>query len=105
MYGFLLAVHITACLFLILIVLLQAGKGAGLAVFGGGGGDMFSSQGGSSALRKATAFMASTFAMTSLLLTLLSSRPGMQSVTGQSLDIPIPQSQPAQEAQEPAKGE
>ncbi|MEK7744438.1 MAG: preprotein translocase subunit SecG, partial [Elusimicrobiota bacterium] len=37
MYELLMTVHILACLLLILFVLLQAGRGAGLAVFGGGG--------------------------------------------------------------------
>ena len=103
MYAFLLTVHVVACLFLILVVLLQAGRGAGLAVFGGGGDAMFASPSGSSFLKQATAFTAGTFAVTSLLLTLLSGRVGMGSVTGKRIDIPAPVSAPASvPAQEPA---
>ncbi|OGS45244.1 MAG: preprotein translocase subunit SecG, partial [Elusimicrobia bacterium RIFOXYD2_FULL_34_15] len=35
MYGFVLTIHIIASVGLILIVLLQAGKGSGLSLFGG----------------------------------------------------------------------
>ena len=99
------AVHVVACLFLILVVLLQAGRGAGFAVFGGGGDALFASKGGSSALRKATMMAASTFAITSLMLTLLSSRPGLKSVTGKVLDLPQPQAPatPAPVPQTPAE--
>ena len=39
MYTFVLIIHILACLFLIMAILFQAGKGAGLSnIFGGGGG-------------------------------------------------------------------
>ena len=36
MYYVLMTVHIAACLLMILVVLLQAGRGAGFNVFGGG---------------------------------------------------------------------
>lgn len=81
MYTFLMAVHVAACLFLILVVLLQAGRGAGLSVFGGGGDAVFASPSGSTFMRKLTATLATTFAVTSLMLTLLSGRVGMRSVT------------------------
>ena len=39
MYIFVLVVHVLACLFLVMSILFQAGKGAGLSnIFGGGGG-------------------------------------------------------------------
>ena len=88
MYFFLVAVHITACLFLILIVLMQAGRGAGLAVFGGGGDALFASPSGSTFMKKLTTVMAATFAVTSLLLTLLSGRVGMRSVTRGEMKLP-----------------
>ena len=37
MYEFLMVVHVFACLGMILFVLLQTGRGAGLSMFGGGG--------------------------------------------------------------------
>ena len=96
--------HVAACLFLILVVLLQAGRGAGLAVFGGGGDAVFASPSGSSFLKQATTVIAATFAVTSLMLTLLSSRAGMRSVTGRTIELPRPAApaQPAPPAQAPA---
>ncbi len=82
-------IHASACLLLILMVLLQAGRGAGFAIFGGGGDTLFASPGGSSALKKATVVLATTFAVTSLMLTLIASRPGLSSVTGKALAIPM----------------
>lgn len=49
---------------------------------------MFASPTGSSALKKATVVLASTFAITSLMLTLLSSRSEMRTVTGKRPAIP-----------------
>ena len=105
MYTFLLTVHVLACLFLILVVLLQAGRGAGFAIFGGGGDAMFASPSGSSFLKKATMTLAGTFAATSLMLTLLSTRVGMRSVTQQDVSIPgVPaQQQPSGPAKVPAQ--
>jgi preprotein translocase subunit SecG len=89
MHAFLMTIHVAACLLLILVVLLQAGRGAGFAVFGGGGDQMFNSPSGSSFLKNATITLASTFAVTSLMLTLLSSRVGMSSVTQKDLKVPV----------------
>jgi len=98
-----MTVHIGACLFLILVVLLQAGRGAGLAVFGGGGDAVFASPSGSSFLKQLTAGVAVTFAVTSLMLTLLQSRSGLRSVTSRTPVMPAPvSSAPAAPAQ-PAK--
>src|SRR6266852_6133205 len=76
MYGFLVFVHIIVCIGLILVVLFQAGKGAGLGnLFGGGGGDqLFSAPSGSAFIRKVTTGMAIVFIITSVTLTLLTSR-------------------------------
>jgi preprotein translocase subunit SecG len=81
LYHFLMTVHVAACLLLILIILLQTGRGAGLAVFGGGTDSLINTPTGSSFMRKATGILAGTFAATSLVLTLLSSRAEMGSVT------------------------
>ena len=98
-------IHASACVLLILMVLLQAGRGAGFAIFGGGGDTLFASPGGSSALKKATMVLGTTFAVTSLMLTLISSRPGLSSVTGKALAIPIPSAAPAADtAPAPSKG-
>lgn len=76
MYTLILIVHIFASICLILIVLLQTGKGGGLSgLFGGGGSEtVFSGSGGNIFLKKVTAILAVIFMCTSLLLTLVSLR-------------------------------
>jgi len=82
MYGFLVFMHILVCIGLILVVLLQAGKGAGLGnLFGGGGGDqLFSAPSGSAFIRKLTAGMAIVFVINSITLTMMSSRRHQRSL-------------------------
>ena len=84
MYHFLLTIHVIACLFMVLFVLLQTGRGAGLSMFGGGGDSLINTPSGSSFMKKFTAGLAATFALTSLFLTLLSDRTGMSSVTSKA---------------------
>ena len=70
-------IHIIVCLGLIAIVLLQAGKGAGLAnIFGGGSSGLFTPSAGGP-IAKLTAFLAVLFLLTSLYLSLYTktSRP------------------------------
>ena len=103
MYHFLLTVHIIACFGMILFVLLQTGRGAGLQMFGGGGDSLISTPSGTSFMKKFTAGLAATFAFTSLFLTLLQNRSGMASVTSK-YDAPVaPVEAPAQPASAPAK--
>ncbi|MEA2624765.1 MAG: preprotein translocase subunit SecG, partial [Candidatus Binatota bacterium] len=63
-------VHVVACVFLILVVLLQQGKGADMgAVFGGGGGStIFGASGAGNLLTKLTTGTAVIFFVTSLVL-------------------------------------
>src|SRR5881397_3931309 len=64
------AVHVFACLFLIVVVLLQTGKGADMgAVFGGGSQTLFGSSGAGNFLTKLTTGTAIAFMITSLILT------------------------------------
>src|SRR5260221_14329487 len=90
MYGFFVFVHIIVCVGLVLVVLFQAGKGAGLGnLFGGGGGDqLFSAPSGSAFIRKLTTGMAVVFILTSLGLTMLTAQRGRHSLLEQ---IPMPQ--------------
>lgn len=76
MYSLFVFIHIIVCVGLILVVLFQAGKGAGLGnLFGGGGGDqLFSAPSGSAFIKKVTTGMAIIFIVTSVTLTLLTSR-------------------------------
>ena len=85
------ALHFIVCVALIIIVLLQAGKGGGIAgLFGGGGSDqIFSAPSGMAFIKKVTVGCAIVFAVTSLTLTLMSSRISMQSVINQVSNIPI----------------
>src|SRR5215470_1501069 len=69
------AIHVLACLFLIVVVLLQTGKGADMgAVFGGGSQTLFGSSGAGNFLTKLTTGMAAAFMLTSLILTWGASR-------------------------------
>ena len=74
METFLTGLHISAALFMILVVLLQAGKGAGMgAAFGGSSQTVFGASGGMSVLSKLTAGAATIFMLTSMTLAYLSS--------------------------------
>lgn len=95
MYHVLMTIHIIACLGMILFVLLQTGRGAGLSMFGGGGDSLINTPSGSSFMKKFTGGLAATFAFTSLFLTLLSDRSGMSSVTSKSAPAPITAPAPA----------
>lgn len=63
-------IHVLVCIFLILVVLLQTGKGSDIgAVFGGGGSQaLFGSAGPGTFLGKLTAVMAGIFMLTSVLI-------------------------------------
>ncbi|HPC86303.1 MAG TPA: preprotein translocase subunit SecG [Smithellaceae bacterium] len=68
-------IHILACITLILIVLLQAGKGANMgAAFGGSSQTVFGSSGAGTFLGKMTAAVAIIFMLTSITLTYTASR-------------------------------
>src|SRR5882724_10934670 len=77
MITFLTILHIVVCLFLILVVLLQAGKGGGMGIaFGGGGGSqtVFGSSGAGNFLTRLTSITAAIFLVTSLGLAHFSSQ-------------------------------
>jgi preprotein translocase subunit SecG len=81
---FLIIIHIIVCIALIMIVLLQTGKGADMgAAFGGGSSQtLFGSTGASTFLSKATTAAAIIFMVTSLGLAYLSGhRTGESIVT------------------------
>lgn len=69
----LLVIHVVCCFSLILIVLLQAGKGASLgAAFGGGSSQTVFGAGSATFIGRITWVMFAAFLTTSLLLTLIS---------------------------------
>lgn len=74
---FVTGLHITLCFFLILVVLLQPGKGADFgAAMGGSSQEVFGASGGVSLLGKLTALVAGLFMLTSLTLAYFSNAPG-----------------------------
>jgi preprotein translocase subunit SecG len=88
-------IHILACVTLILIVLLQAGKGANMgAAFGGSSQTVFGSSGAGTFLGKLTAGVAIVFMLTSISLTYTASRKtsgvmdgGSAPVTSQTVPV------------------
>jgi preprotein translocase subunit SecG len=78
MYGFFLTLLVLDGLFLAVIVLLQAGKGGGLAAMGGGGGTMaegvLGGRQASTFLVKASWISGGLFMALALILAILSSR-------------------------------
>lgn len=69
MHIFITILHVVVCIVLILVVLLQAGKGANMgAVFGGSSQTVFGSSGAGTFLGKMTTAVATIFMLTSLFL-------------------------------------
>jgi preprotein translocase subunit SecG len=96
MSTILIILHVVVCIALIMIVLLQTGKGADMgAAFGGGGSQtLFGSTGASTFLSKATTGAAIIFMLTSLALAYLSSHRTADSII-KSTPAPIEQPAPA----------
>ncbi|MBM4340611.1 MAG: preprotein translocase subunit SecG [Deltaproteobacteria bacterium] len=101
--------HVIVCFALILIVLLQAGKGAEMgAAFGGSSQTIFGSAGAMGFLSKLTTVAAVVFMITSLLLTYSSARrtstvikeKPIQTAPAESEKIPV---QPQAPVPEPKK--
>jgi len=62
-------IHVIVCIFLILVVLLQQGKGADLSVFGGGTTQAaFGARGATTLLHKLTVISFAIFILTTLLI-------------------------------------
>lgn len=108
METILLTLHYLICAFLIIVILLQAGKGADIgAVFGGGSQTVFGSRGPATFLSKMTAGVAIAFIVTSIWLAQISKTRSVSSasvidktpVSGeQSGAVPaetVPEQQPA----------
>lgn len=93
--------HILACLFLIIVVLLQHGKSADIAAAFGGMGSQtaFGPRGAATLLTKITTAFAVIFMLTSISLSIMSSR---RNTGGSILSGEKPaQTQPATPAQKP----
>ena len=101
--------HVIVCIFLILVVLLQQGKGADWAgAFGGGGTQTaFGARGAGTILSKATTAAAVIFMITSLALAILISQAGggssvIREGAKSNQPQPVQPAQPGQPGQQPA---
>ena len=93
MAAVIIVVHIIVCIALILIVLLQTGKGAEMgAAFGGASQTVFGSSGPAGFLGKLTAGAAIVFMLTSLSLAYLSGHRSDKTIFEKT---PAPAAQPA----------
>ena len=88
METLLFTVHYLLCFFLIVAILLQAGKGADIgAVFGGASQTVFGSRGPATFLNKATAIVAVAFFVTSIWLAHISKQQSGQSIIDQATQV------------------
>jgi preprotein translocase subunit SecG len=86
MYAFITALHVIVCIMLILIVLLQTGKGAEMgAAFGGSTQTVFGSSGPAGFLNKMTTAVAILFMVTSLVLCYLSGRVSIPTIMDEKI--------------------
>lgn len=99
MSALLIIVHVIVCIALIMIVLLQTGKGADMgAAFGGGSSQtLFGNTGASTFLSKATTVAAVVFMITSLALAYLSTNTSGKSIMTHVQSPAAPVTAPASE--------
>ncbi len=106
MYTLILLVHVSLAVMIVMVVLMQVGKGSGMgAAFGGSSESFFGSTGPSNFLEKATIVAGILFIVTSIILAVLSgeSRRSVlfnQALPGQTSTMPaqkpgLPVSPPA----------
>jgi len=80
-------IHVTACLMMVAIILLQQGKGADIgAAFGGGSNTLFGARGATSFLAKVTITCATIFMVTSISLAVAAKNRAASSVLD---DVPV----------------
>lgn len=105
MIYLLYTLHVILCLFLILVVLLQQGKGADLSVFGGGSTmTAFGARGATTLLHRLTVGGFIGFVMTTLLIAYLQAGAQAGSVMS-SVPAKAPVTAPLAAPAEPAAGE
>ena len=112
MIYLLYALHILVCVFLILVVLLQQGKGADLSVFGGGSTQTaFGARGAATLLHKLTVASFVVFILTTMGIALMSGLGGAsvidddeEAATAPAAPAPLPEpiETPAGPAADPA---
>ncbi|GJL81895.1 MAG: preprotein translocase subunit SecG [marine bacterium B5-7] len=91
--SILTAIHLLAAISIVVLVLLQQGKGADMgAAFGGGGSSqsLFGSRGSANFLSRATSILATVFFITGLSLAYIYARQsGFESVTQSVESVPV----------------
>lgn len=91
LYPLILLVHVTVCFVLIAVILLQAGRGGGLAdTFGGAAQSLFGTR-GAAILTRATTVCAVVFMLTSLSLAISSVHRGRSLLEGGRVMAPVEQ--------------
>jgi len=102
MYSLFIVLHVFISILLILVVLMQSGKGGGVAgAFGGGGNQtVFGGRGATDFLGKATWGLGAGFMFTSLLLGILAANRSEPSSVIQKTDAPPPMTAPAVPSQQ-----
>jgi preprotein translocase subunit SecG len=107
------ALHVLVCVFLILVVLLQQGKGADLSVFGGGSTQTaFGSRGATTLLHKLTVASFVIFILTTVSIAVFQSRTSSSVMSGvgrakgkvalPAAPAPVPATAPGKAAATPA---
>jgi len=96
-YGLIVAVHILVCFFIIVVVLLQSGKSGDIsAAFGGQGSQTaFGPRGAANALSRATTWSAVAFMITSITLSVYSTKHSGPKSVLQGLQSQPVKTQPA----------
>ncbi len=102
----LILIHVAICVSLILIVLLQRGKGADLgAAFGGSSQAVFGTTGATTLLHKVTTIVAIIFMLTSLGLSIFIGRGGGSSVMEGVTPPEVPAAQGTQQPGQSSQGQ
>ncbi len=105
MEAFVTGLHIVLCLFLILVVLLQPGKGADFgAMMGGSTGQTGSAAQGTTLIGKLTAVVAALFMLTSMSLAWFSNRPQESVISDEAMEEEL-EEQNAESDEAPAEGD
>ena len=111
MYGLLVILHVIVSIFLIVVILMQASKGGGLAgTFGGTSTAIFGGRGAGSFLSKVTVGLAATFMMLAILISLVNvptdsgdsivRKMAGEEVVSPAADLPVPLSLPKEDEKE-----
>ena len=106
MISLIIAIHVSICVALVIIILLQQGKGADVgAVFGGGSNTVFGASGAGNMLTRVTSALAVAFFATSMYLAWTSTQRATGSIFGNgSSSVMHPETAPKAPAPMPNTG-